>query len=253
VSHADALLAQLSDPHVRVGGDDGASARALEAAVRAILDLRPAPQAVLVSGDIAEGGDAREYERVRELLAPLPMPVHVLAGNHDDRDALREHFGPPGEHGPLRYTARCGALRLVVCDTTRPGRDDGQLDARQRAWLEAQLAAEPRAPTIVAMHHLPLPIGLPVLDGIGLPQADRSALAELLARAPQVRRVVAGHVHRTVLGSLGGCSVIACTSTHLQARLELGIDVLEWTPEPPAFLLHAAVDGELISHVQPIG
>jgi Icc protein len=247
------LLAQLSDPHVRVGGDDGASARALGAAVRAVLELRPAPQAVLVSGDIADGADAREYERVRELLAPLPMPVHVLAGNHDEPDALREHFGPAGDHGPLQYTARCGDLRLVVCDTTRPGRDDGQLDAQRRAWLEAQLLAEPQAPTIVAMHHLPLPIGLPALDRIGLPAADRRALAKLLERAPQVRRVVAGHVHRTVLGSLGGCSVIACTSTHLQARLELGAGELEFTREPPAFVLHAAVDGEVVSHVQPIG
>jgi 3',5'-cyclic-AMP phosphodiesterase len=247
------LLAQLSDPHVRVGGDDGASARALAAAVAAVLASRPAPLAVLVSGDIADGADAREYERVRELLAPLPMPVHVLPGNHDDRDALREHFGlaDAGAVGePLQYTARCGDLRLIVCDTTRPGRDDGEL---RRDWLQAQLAAEPSPPTIVAMHHVPLPIGLPVLDAIGVPADDRRWLAELLASAPQVRRVAAGHVHRTVVGTLGGCGVIACTSNHLQARLEIGMAELQFVHEPPAFVLHALLDGELVSHVQPIG
>jgi Icc protein len=93
------LLAQLSDPHVRVD-DDGASARALAAAVHSVLELRPAPQAVVVSGDLADGAATGEYERLRELLEPLPMPVHVLAGNHDDRDALREHFGPAQARGP---------------------------------------------------------------------------------------------------------------------------------------------------------
>jgi Icc protein len=58
------------------------------------------PQAVVVSGDLANSAATGEYERLRELLEPLPMPVHVLAGNHDDRDALREHFGPAQARGP---------------------------------------------------------------------------------------------------------------------------------------------------------
>jgi 3',5'-cyclic-AMP phosphodiesterase len=244
------LLAQLSDPHVRVGADDGASARALAAAVDAVLALRPAPHAVLVTGDIADGGDAREYERVRELLAPLPTPLHVLPGNHDDRAALREHFGLDGvPDEPLQYTARCGDLHVVVCDTTRPGHDDGEL---RLDWLGEQLAAERTAPTIVAMHHVPLTIGLPVLDDIGVPPDDTRALAKLLERSPQVRRVVAGHVHRTVVGTLGGCGVLACASTNQQARLEIGSPELVFTQEPPAFALHALLDGELVSHVQPI-
>ena len=86
------ILAQLSDPHVLVGPGDRGSAESLAAGVAAVLALRPRPDAVLVSGDLADTASAAEYERVRELLAPLPMPVHVLPGNHDDRDALRAHF-----------------------------------------------------------------------------------------------------------------------------------------------------------------
>jgi 3',5'-cyclic-AMP phosphodiesterase len=246
------LLAQLTDPHVRVDGDDGASARALAAAVDAVLALRPAPHAVLVTGDLAEHGEAREYERVRELLAPLPMPVHVLPGNHDDRDALREHFGldgagAPGE--PVQYTTRCGDLRVVVCDTTLPGRDDGCV---RTDWLEEQLIAEPSAPTVVAMHHLPVRTGITVADQIGVPDANAHALAALLARSPQVRRVITGHVHRTVAGSLGGCTVLACASTYLQGRLEIGLTEFQLVSEPPVFALHALIDGEVASHVQPI-
>ena len=70
------MLAQLSDPHIQ----DDDSAAALAAAVRTVLELTPLPDAVLVSGDLAEHGTAAEYERVRELLSPLPMPVHVMPG-----------------------------------------------------------------------------------------------------------------------------------------------------------------------------
>jgi 3',5'-cyclic-AMP phosphodiesterase len=245
------LLAHLTDPHLDVGPGDRGSAEALAAAVAAVLALRPLPDAVVITGDIANGGAAAEYERVHELLAPLPMPVHVLPGNHDDRDALRERFAVPGT-GPLHYVARCGDLRLVVCDTQRPGRDDGALDGGRLEWLEAQLAAEPEVATIVAMHHPPVAIGLPVLDAIGVAEPDRVALGELLARSPQVRRVVAGHVHRTAFAMLGGCGVFACASTHLQAPLEIGSQELRLIEERPVIALHAALDGGLVSHVQPV-
>jgi len=239
------VLAQLSDPHVQVDADEGASVRALAAAVEAVVASERRPDAVLVTGDLTEHAAAAEYERVRELLAPLTVPVHVLPGNHDDPDALRGYFGTPPA-----YDVRCGPLRLVACDTTLRGRDDGRLDV---AWLEAQLADDPDTPTVVAMHHAPLRSGVAALDELGLPEADRAALAELLARHRQVKRVVAGHLHRAITGALGGCPVFVCPSSHLQARLDLRADApLELVAEPAAFALHVVHGGELVSHVQPV-
>jgi 3',5'-cyclic AMP phosphodiesterase CpdA len=241
------VLAQLSDPHLQAGGDDRGAARALEAAVEAVLALRSAPDAVLVSGDLADAGTPAEYARARELLAPLPMPVHVLPGNHDDAAALAEAFGPRAP-----YTAALGDGRLIVCDTTVPGRMEGSLDRERRAWLEAELDAARGHPVIVAMHHPPLLTGIPFLDDIGLPRQDRAALGELLARFGHVRRVVAGHVHRTAFGVLGGCGVVTAPSTNLQARLELGARAFDFVPEPAGFLLHAELAGELVTHMQPV-
>src|SRR5436190_14060947 len=96
------VLAQLSDPHIGAewaGGDPVAS---LEAAVESVRSMRPGPEALLASGDLAGGAEDAEYERVRELLAPLQAPVYVLAGNHDDRAALHRHFGVL----PVTSTAR---------------------------------------------------------------------------------------------------------------------------------------------------
>ena len=242
------MLAQISDPHVDVGPGDEGSAAALAAAVAEVLALDPGPDAVVVTGDLAEHASTAEYARVAELLAPLPMPVHVIPGNHDERDALRAQFpSPPGER--VQYSVDVGPLRLVACDTLVPGEIPGTLDL---AWLESQLAADAGRPVILAMHHPPLGIGQPVLDDAGLPEADRRALAELLRAFPAVRRVIAGHYHRTAFGVLAGCGVAVAPSVHLQARLEIGGDDFELVREPPAIALHLARDGEVVSHVQPV-
>jgi 3',5'-cyclic AMP phosphodiesterase CpdA len=250
---APTIVAQLSDPHVRVGPDDEGSVAALAAAVAAVERLEPRADAVLVTGDIADGGDRREYERAAELLAALTAPVHVLAGNHDDRGALRERFAVPTASGErYEYTVRCGAVRVVACDTTIPGRDDGCFDPERRDWLREQLAAEPTTPTIVAMHHPPLDTGIAALDAIGLPRGDRAALSALLSRSAHVRRVAAGHVHRGAFDVLGGCGVVACPSTNLATRLRIGPEPFEIVREPPAFVVHVLLGERLVSHAQPI-
>jgi 3',5'-cyclic AMP phosphodiesterase CpdA len=244
------VLAQLSDPHVEVGTGDDGSSQALAAAVRAVLRLDPLPDAVLVSGDVTNAADAASYALARELLDALPMPVHVLPGNHDDRAALRACFGPGAGAEPYRWAARCGGLRV----STVPGAPNGAFDAEACAWLEETLAADPTTPTIVALHHPPVRIGIAELDDIRVPPADAAALGVVLARFPQVRRVVCGHVHRGAVGALGGLPVFTCPSVYLQARLDLAGGEIDLIPGAPAIGVHVLLgDGEVVSHVQPVG
>ena len=97
-----------------------------------------------------------------------------------------------------------------------------------------------------------MPTSFPAFDEIGLPEADRAGLAELLTINPQVRRVICGHVHRAFFEVLAGCGVAVCPSTWLQSPLEIGMTEIHLNPEPPAFMVHATTDGGVISHVQPI-
>ena len=247
------LLAQLSDPHI--GGDwaDADPVAGLAAAVAEVRSLPAQPDAVLVTGDLADHATDAEYEQVRELLEPLGAPLHVLPGNHDDRRALHRHFGVPGADGePVQYSADLGPLRLVVLDTTRPGEDPGALDAQRLAWLDAELAAAPELPTLLAMHHPPLVTGIPAWDEVGLAAEDRRALGDVVARHRQVRRIVAGHVHRTITAGLAGRPVTTAASTYVQTRLTFGSDDIELADEPAGFALHAVVDGEVVTHVQPV-
>jgi 3',5'-cyclic AMP phosphodiesterase CpdA len=247
------LLAQLSDPHIGAEWGDGDPVAGLAAAVESVRSMRPQPDAVLVSGDLADNATDAEYEQVRELLAPLQAPVYVLPGNHDDRRALHRHFGVPGADGePVQYSVDLGPLRLVVLDTTRPGEDPGALDAERLSWLDAELAAAPEAPTLLAMHHPPLVTGVPAWDEVGLPAADRRALGEVVERHRQLRRLAAGHVHRTMTGELAARAVLTVPSTYVQSRLNIGSEQIELAAEPAGFAVHAVLDGELVSHIQPV-
>jgi Icc protein len=247
------LLVQLSDPHVGARWTDRDPVAGLRAAVESVRRLPDAPDAVLMSGDLAEHAADSEYVIVRELLAELGAPAYVLPGNHDDRDTLRRHFDLSGAIGePVQYAVDLGPLRLVVVDSTRPGEDWGELDADRLRWLDAALAGAPDRMTLIALHHPPVSTGIAAWDEIGLRAADRRALGDVLQRHPQVRRVVAGHVHRTMTAELAGRAVLAVPSTYVQTRLKFNSPEIEIAAEPPGFAVHALLDGELASHVQPV-
>jgi Icc protein len=247
------LLVQLSDPHIGGvwGGPDPAGR--LAAAVATVRGLPQRPDAVLISGDLADSGADAEYQQIQDLLAALDAPLYVLPGNHDDREAMHRNFGVPGAGGePVQYAADLGSLRLVVVDTTRPGEDRGELDAQRLDWLDGELALDPDTPTLVAMHHPPLCTGMPAMDEIGLPIPDRQALGQIVERHPQVRRLVGGHIHRTITGELAGRAVLAAPSTYVQLRLDFDMDDIEVASEPAGVVVHALIDGEVVSHIVPV-
>jgi len=247
------LLAQLSDPHIGADWFDDQSVPRFAAAVESVRAIRPHPDAVFVSGDIADNATDEEYEQVRQLLAPVEAPSYVLPGNHDDRRALRRHFAVPGSDGePVCYSVDLGPLRLVVLDTTRPEEAAGELDAERLEWLDAELAAAPLQPTLLAMHHPPLVIGVPAWDEIGLEQPDRRALRDVLERHEQVRRLACGHLHSTMTGEFAGRGVLVAPSTYVQSRLDFSATEIDLTAKHADFVVHAVLDDELISHVKAV-
>jgi 3',5'-cyclic AMP phosphodiesterase CpdA len=246
-------IVQLSDPHLGATWNGIDPRPRLERTVGAVAALRPRPDAVLVTGDLAEHGAESEYADVREALASLAAPVHVLPGNHDDRAHLRAAFELPGEADePIQYSVDAGAFRVVVLDTTRPGEDEGELDARRLGWLEQELATPGDKPVLLAMHHPPLVTGVPVLDRLALPAPDRDALARVLAGHDEVACVLTGHLHRTISGRIGVHRVFVAASTYLQARLDFELTGLEFAGEPPGFAVHVAAGGEVATHTATV-
>ncbi|MGH8676586.1 MAG: phosphodiesterase [Burkholderiales bacterium] len=255
------LLAQVSDLHIRAQGQLSYrvvdTAGMLRACVRHLLALRQRPDAVVITGDLTDRALPEEYAMLRELLAPLAMPVYVMPGNHDRREALRAAFP---EHAYLRqspefiqFAIDAHPLRIVAIDTLIPGESGGELCARRIEWLESTLALEPDKPTVVLMHHPPFKTLIGHMDHFGL--RDPQPLATVIRRNPQVHAILCGHVHRPIETRFAGTLASTSPSAAHQIALDLSADApSRFVMEPPAYRLHAYTpESGLVSHTAYIG
>jgi 3',5'-cyclic AMP phosphodiesterase CpdA len=253
-------IAQITDTHIRppgkllMGRVD--TARFLADAVAAVNRLDPPVDLVLLTGDLVEKATAEEYAHFAALIASLKAPAFLIPGNHDARDALRQAF-PEHRYLPrtgfLQYTLEDWPVRIVALDTLIPGQGGGELCAERIAWCERALAAAPARPTIVMMHHPPFATGILHMDRYGL--ANREAFAAVVARHPNIERIVAGHLHRSIQARFAGAVATTCPS----AAHQIALDLVPGTPlrfvmEPPAIQLHVWSEAAgLVTHTVPVG
>ena len=256
------LFAQITDPHVRRPGDRRVgrvdTPGFLERAVAGLNALDPRPDFVLVTGDLVDAGSQAEYGVLRDLLQHLRMPSYLALGNHDGREAFRASFPDlgywPADRAFVQYALELDALRVLVLDTLDQGRSSGALCQTRLDWLADRLAEDRRTPTVVAMHHPPVPVGMPGMDGVRLLEgAER--LAGLIQASANVERVLAGHLHRSVTVRFAGTVLDVMPGTAHQVHYDPeGTAPLSLTLEPPMLQLHRLVPGAgLVSHKLPVG
>ena len=206
----------FDDPHRKLWdvAPDPLLDRALES-LRA-LDRRPA--FVLVTGDCSSDGSQDSYERLAQKVAALGVPVYYIPGNHDDASRMAQVLLgrelPP--HHKLTQTFEAFGWRFVLLDSSVAGEDAGALGDRQRAWLRTTLASYPSAPTIVVVHHNPLPVGSAWLDPMTI--ADANALTAIVDTSPQVRAVLFGHIHQVFETRRNGAEYLSAPSTFFQFK-----------------------------------
>lgn len=252
------LLAQISDLHIKRPGALAYrrvdTAAYLERCVARLNAIEPKLDAVVITGDLVDLGSLVEYEALKQLLAPLAMPVYLLVGNHDERAALREVFD---DHAYLReggefvqYAIDLGPLRLIALDSQMPQQSDGHLCAARLAWIEAQLAAAHGKPVVLALHHPPFVSGIGHMDRQRLDPESTERLAAIVSRYSNVERVICGHVHRPIFTRFAGTIASSVPAPAHQVALDLG----EHAPsafrlEPPAFALHRyAPETGIVTH-----
>lgn len=189
----------------------------LRAAVEFAAEHHCDADTCLITGDLVETGSERNYTRLNELFNVLPMPVLPLTGNHDDREALRSALPLPAGAMPgfVQYRADIGELSVLCLDTLIPGQAAGILCPERMDWLAAELAALDGRPAIVAMHHPPVKLGLPMQDPDNL--QNGAELLALLTRYPNVLHLLAGHVHRPCSGVAQGIPFATAKAVLYQA------------------------------------
>ncbi|GAA2805636.1 metallophosphoesterase [Saccharopolyspora taberi] len=206
-------LIQLSDTHILPAGElqHGAvdTFTNLEAALATVAASGVTVSALLLTGDLTDDGSPAAYRRLREIVEPaaerLGARLIYVMGNHDERGAFRtELLSAAATAEPHDVVHQVGGLRIIVLDTTTPGRHDGRLEAAQLRWLRAELERPAPRGTVLALHHPPLPSAVPPVHLLRMYDAQR--LGEAIA-GTDVRIILSGHNHSTGCGALAGVPV----------------------------------------------
>jgi 3',5'-cyclic-AMP phosphodiesterase len=256
------LLAQISDLHIkRPGALAYGKVDTAAALARAVVELNrfsPRPQIVVVTGDLVDTPTEAEYEHLKQLLAPLEIPIAVIPGNHDARGLLRAAF--PAQRyeatDALNLSLTVGPLDVVLIDSSVPDAPHGLLDATTLRWLDATLGAGGQRPALLFLHHPPFVTGVAHMDRQNLRNAGD--LAAVLHRHRRARLIAAGHVHRAVLTTFAGIAATICPAPSHAVALDLCEQYPpSLTVEPPAFHVHAWFAGapysDVVTHFVPIG
>ena len=256
-------IAQISDLHIKSPGELAYgrvdTAKALERCIAALNAFEPAPDFVVISGDLVDTPNAQEYEHFKRLLAPLKLPFAGIPGNHDGRELMRAAF-PNAPYalpsGALNQKIELGEIDLLLLDSSVPGKPHGELEAPTLQWLEATLASSAERPALLFLHHPPFVAGIWHMDRQNLRNA--ADLDAIIRRHSRVRAIATGHVHRATLTMFAGVPCTICPSPNHAVDLDLAqLRVPSFKVEAPAFHLHNwfadEFFGHLVTHHVPIG
>ncbi|MBE1282403.1 MAG: phosphodiesterase [Rhodobacteraceae bacterium] len=171
----------------------------------------------LITGDLVEDATDENYRALARELARLPMPICPLPGNHDDRGMMARLLDLPRPvmSDYVQYAMDLGDAVLLCLDTLVPGQDYGELCKARLAWLHDQLRNAAGRTVLVAMHHPPVTLGLPMLDPDNL--RNGSAVLDLLAAHDGNVQILAGHVHRPASAVTGKIPIRTIRSILYQA------------------------------------
>ncbi|MGB5104204.1 MAG: metallophosphoesterase [Steroidobacteraceae bacterium] len=210
-------LLQVTDPHL--SGDPEREiydVRTAESLRRVLAEAlgggATPPDAILVTGDIGDDESEQAYRNFRGMLQGFGVPVLCLPGNHDAPRLMAQLL----EGGGFQYCGRAGFgdWGIILLDTHLPYDPSGYLAAPELARLDADLHAFADSHVLVCLHHPPVPVGSAWLDGLGL--RNHREFRAVIDRHPQVRAVLAGHVHQAFDQQHGRVRFLTTPSTCAQ-------------------------------------
>lgn len=220
------VIVHLSDTHLlaqgRPLGGRYDTVRGLREALAAVERTGIHPDAIVFTGDLTDLGEPEAYAALRAAVEPwaarLEAPIIWVAGNHDERPALRQGLlGGEATDQPITGVWDLAGLRVIAVDSSVPGWHHGDLDAGQLQWLREVLSEPAPLGTILALHHPPLPSHIPFFDILELRHQEE--LAEIL-RGSDVRAILAGHLHYSTSGTFAGIPVSVASATCYTMNLQ---------------------------------
>ncbi len=257
------LIAQITDTHIGFepeAGENEFNFVRFRNVLGHLLSQSVVPDLLILSGDLTDGGQADCYARIRTLVEDCPFPVHVIPGNHDNREEMLKAFPEcPTADGFAQFAIELDGLRILCLDSFEPGRHGGAFCEVRAKWLAKELDAHPDTPTVLFVHHPPVIAGIDWMD----PKPEEAWFTRFhatVAGHKQIISIQAGHLHRLLHSTVEGIPVSVTPAVAPAVSLDLrplDIDIADKRPivaaEPPFYSLHLWRDGTLVSHFQPVG
>ncbi|MEM9265466.1 MAG: metallophosphoesterase [Cyanobacteria bacterium P01_F01_bin.13] len=229
------LLAQVTDAHLLAQTTAELRGCNVWQSFNTVLQdvVRCNPDGLILTGDLAERGEADAYGHLVAAIAPLHMPIYWLPGNHDHLENLQQALQLlPTSQGLT--AVNLGHWQLMLLNSVLPQAKfgEGHLSPQQLINLQTHLKQHPHKPTLIALHHQPVPVGIDWVDQMQI-RNSREFLT-VLDHFPNVKLVVFGHIHHEFHGrSTNGVDFYGCPSTCLQV-ISPELEVVE---ERPGFRL----------------
>ncbi len=213
---------QITDTHLGASADESLLGINTEQSFRDVLQTALAAQrdaplpfdVIVATGDLSNDGSQASYQRFVRLVRDYfpDTPLAWLDGNHDDPAGMWVEGLP----APLEDMVCLGGWRLILLSTRVPREERGELPVSELQRLETLLAQAANTPTVVFMHHQPVPIGSAWIDQYKVANSD--AFFDLLDAYPCVKAVSWGHVHQDFSMWRGDLGLYASPSTCVQFK-----------------------------------
>ena len=212
---------QITDSHLGSDSDETLLGINTEQSLRDVLtavnekhDASQPFDLIVATGDISNDGKRPSYQRfvniVREYLPG--MPLAWLDGNHDDPEGMRVKGVPQ----PLSQIVGIGDWRIILLSSRVPFEERGELPESEIHRLEKLLSIRGDSPTLIMMHHQPVPVGSAWIDQYKVANSDR--FFNIIDQHPNVKGVVWGHVHQDFYMRRGELELFATPSTCVQFK-----------------------------------
>lgn len=271
------------DPAERMRGVD--TYETFRETARLAFSKEGKPDFVLLTGDISMDETAESYDRVREIVEPLGVPIYFLPGNHDRFDIMQQRFlshrqdlnqarnqdhrqsqqhdefqTQPGSqrHDPHIASTEPTNIQpdrsfvkenwlFILLNSVVPGKVEGRLSEEELARLDAELREHGDKHALVCMHHNITPISLDPTTDMGVQNVPD--FYDVIDRHKNVKGVLWGHVHGDYFIKRFDVPYMATPSTCVQFRpVPEGIVV---DPKPPGYrFLLLNPDGAIETRVE---
>jgi Icc protein len=209
-------LIQITDTHIM---DDGAASfndfdtsASLRLVIEKIKENESDANCIVITGDLVHEATKSSYQKLADYLSTLTIPLLSLPGNHDIPEMMEYVMGANGFD--TGKTLKIGQWLIVLLNTRVEDEHSGELSQSEQEFLKQTLELNPQFHCLVALHHHPVSIGSPWMDGMILKNAEE--FLNITDEFNHVRGIIWGHIHQKFESSRNSVTLLGTPSTCLQ-------------------------------------